>query len=508
MREALRHIFQKNEPPSPWVRCLAWAVASAVVLVVLVGYGVFYEPDNVGVVRVEVPIAGLPEALDGFTIAQISDTHITSLGHRERRVIEILADLYPDLIAVTGDVIQSAADYAIWQERVVHVRTFLERLAAPYGAWVVLGNTDCSRYSGHRNLLVDAMRTAGARVLVNEAQALDVKGARLYLGGVEFASFYRLNVTDYQVVRDQMGNMIYRADFSLGNAYSHYWGQETIAWRDYEYRGRIRYSDAEGGMGVTFYSRFPEGYDRFYRLRRYADEPTLHIAPHGTRITGGDTDTGINPAENTWYRFRIQVESGVTRTVIRAKVWEEGTPEPDEWQVDCFDENETRLKSGTVGLWSLGPGWKFADDLEVVPLDRTDRLYWQENFNGFTEGADPLGWLDYGINKGNLALAVESVPLDEMLIVLAHSPDFVQEAGVEKVDLMLSGHTHGGQVRLPFLGAFHVPSSLGPQYSQGLFRFGETQLYVNRGLGWTGIPVRFLCQPEITLITLRQAAAQ
>ncbi len=68
--------------------------------------------------------------------------------------------------------------------------------------------------------------------------------------------------------------------------------------------------------------------------------------------------------------------------------------------------------------------------------------------------------------------------------------------------LVLSGHTHGGQVRLPFVGPLWLPPG-GRKYVEGLFQLGTTQLYVSRGIGSVGAPVRFNCRPEITLFTLR-----
>lgn len=92
----------------------------------------------------------------------------------------------------------------------------------------------------------------------------------------------------------------------------------------------------------------------------------------------------------------------------------------------------------------------------------------------------------------------------EPVILMAHEPDFadrvVRHGGV---DLMLSGHTHGGQIRLPFVGALYLPP-LGRKYVQGLFHLQNgLQLYVNRGIGSVGVPFRFDCRPELTMITLR-----
>jgi len=86
-------------------------------------------------------------------------------------------------------------------------------------------------------------------------------------------------------------------------------------------------------------------------------------------------------------------------------------------------------------------------------------------------------------------------------ILLYHSPDLVYEIKPEhKVDLMLSGHTHGGQVRLPFWGAIFTGSLYGRKLQQGLYRIYDTLLYISRGIGLEGLGaprVRFLCSPEI-----------
>src|SRR5258708_8422500 len=92
---------------------------------------------------------------------------------------------------------------------------------------------------------------------------------------------------------------------------------------------------------------------------------------------------------------------------------------------------------------------------------------------------------------------------------MCHAPDSVsdllmQHAG-RSVALMLSGHTHGGQVRIPLLGAFHLPPG-GRKYIEGWFPMGSLQLYVNRGIGSVGVPFRFNSRPEIRAFTLRTAS--
>jgi predicted MPP superfamily phosphohydrolase len=90
----------------------------------------------------------------------------------------------------------------------------------------------------------------------------------------------------------------------------------------------------------------------------------------------------------------------------------------------------------------------------------------------------------------------------EPVILLAHEPDFADHAVGRQVDLVLSGHTHGGQVRLPFLPPLLLPE-MGRKYVHGHFRLSDgMQLYVNRGIGSVTLPFRFHCPPEITVITL------
>jgi predicted MPP superfamily phosphohydrolase len=95
----------------------------------------------------------------------------------------------------------------------------------------------------------------------------------------------------------------------------------------------------------------------------------------------------------------------------------------------------------------------------------------------------------------------------EPVILMAHEPDYadnvLRHGGV---DLMLSGHTHGGQIRMPFVGALYTPPR-GRKYIEGHFHLENgLQLYVNRGIGTSGVPFRVDCRPELTLITLRSSA--
>ena len=95
---------------------------------------------------------------------------------------------------------------------------------------------------------------------------------------------------------------------------------------------------------------------------------------------------------------------------------------------------------------------------------------------------------------------------ESVSLALVHEPDYFDELSkLVAVDLQLSGHTHGGQVRLPGLGAIVLPP-WGQAYVEGLYRVGKSQVYTTRGIGTVGVPFRFNCPPEVTEITLVQSA--
>jgi predicted MPP superfamily phosphohydrolase len=86
-------------------------------------------------------------------------------------------------------------------------------------------------------------------------------------------------------------------------------------------------------------------------------------------------------------------------------------------------------------------------------------------------------------------------------ILLMHYPAWVKRLQPGRFDLILAGHSHGGQVRIPFYGAIMVPFSV-DEYDLGLFETEHGPMYVNPGIGWFPVPLRFNCRPEITVIEI------
>ena len=115
-----------------------------------------------------------------------------------------------------------------------------------------------------------------------------------------------------------------------------------------------------------------------------------------------------------------------------------------------------------------------------------------------------VGTDDPYFGHADLDASFKGVPNTAFALVLTHAPEAFKElAERPAARLVLAGHTHGGQVRFPFIGAVHVPSRYGTRFAHGLFKLGDTFFYVNAGMGMSHLPVRFLCRPELTVLTLK-----
>ena len=133
---------------------------------------------------------------------------------------------------------------------------------------------------------------------------------------------------------------------------------------------------------------------------------------------------------------------------------------------------------------------------EAVPLARARQTLW-------LAGVD-----DVWERRANLPQTLADVPPGAPVVLLAHEPDYADEVADQKGSaallLQLSGHSHGGQVRIPGLGAPILPY-LAEKYPSGAYRVGDMWLYTNRGVGTIQPRVRLNCRPEVTLLTLHTA---
>lgn len=114
---------------------------------------------------------------------------------------------------------------------------------------------------------------------------------------------------------------------------------------------------------------------------------------------------------------------------------------------------------------------------------------------------------DLMLGRPDFNETLEGIPKEAYTILLAHEPDAAKAIAEQfHVSLQLSGHSHGGQVQLPFLGPIITPP-LGSIYYEGFYQLDQLTLYVNRGLGTTRQPYRFLAPPELSIFTLEREEA-
>jgi hypothetical protein len=146
----------------------------------------------------------------------------------------------------------------------------------------------------------------------------------------------------------------------------------------------------------------------------------------------------------------------------------------------------------------------------IAPLEAHGIPVLVDSFVQIQRGPDIL-WLcgtdDAGTRHPDLNLTIPAFA-KQPVILMCHEPDYadhvVKHPRFPLIDLMLSGHTHGGQVRLPVIGPLILPP-MGKKYVEGVFHLGHMQLFVNRGIGTVGLPFRLNCPPELTHITLARA---
>lgn len=139
---------------------------------------------------------------------------------------------------------------------------------------------------------------------------------------------------------------------------------------------------------------------------------------------------------------------------------------------------------------------------EVAFIERNGH---KMRFFGMVDHLHMGGWKDFNLKKQR---AVSAQPQEGQIIVLQHGPDIFPAINAlntfgEPYKLMLAGHTHGGQIRFPILGAPMVPSSFGQKYTYGHIRESGKHLFVTTGIGNSIFPFRFMCPPEIAVLTIR-----
>jgi hypothetical protein len=155
-----------------------------------------------------------------------------------------------------------------------------------------------------------------------------------------------------------------------------------------------------------------------------------------------------------------------------------------------------------LGVWLVRGNWE-----NGAPLRNEHSFYSQLGIHFLLNEAAPIRpdiWLagldDPSTGTPNLDAGLGKVPPGVYVILAMHAPGYFNQAA-GRVPLVLAGHTHGGQVRLPLVPVFWKPRGSG-RFLEGWYAQQGSKMYVSRGIGTSTLPIRFLCRPELAIITL------
>ncbi|MFL6195812.1 MAG: metallophosphoesterase [Thermoanaerobaculia bacterium] len=459
----------------------------------------------------------IPLAAPRTRIAHLSDLHIRGDMPLLHRIVREIAATRPDAIVISGDLIHDVPDPEDYEENAAAVAAFVAALRRIAPVYAVQGHSE------HQGELVARLQRAGLEWLSNEGRRIGPGGGILLLGlntqvGMdELAWRYP---SPFRPIRLE-GARLYgaRRGEPYRNFYSHFDPSPSgladiggsLAWSGYEVACDAWIDDEAAGVGLAVHSRYVAGEDRLIEFSRdgsrWSRGGAFAVFSHGSALTGKN-DTGVKPEADRWYRLKVRTDVEPARLLVRAKAWPLDRPEPRDWQAVAEDRSATRVTAGTVGLWASGGGTVVYRNLRVT--DRSGRVLLNEPLI-LPPGAKTPDGFRAGTRGSRLEMALArgpEVPFGTPVVVLSHMADVVREASRRGIPVVLAGHTHGGQIRLPIFGALTTRSSLGAFYDQGRFEFaapndrGLTTLYINPGIGMSVVPVRFWCPPRWALVEL------
>jgi predicted MPP superfamily phosphohydrolase len=461
-------------------------------VVIFIVYSFLIEPNIISPNIVHIIDDQLYDLFHNKKVVQISDLHITSIGYREKKLVKMLNQINPDILFITGDFLTDGKN----EDCCINV---LQNIKKPlYGIWVVLGNTDryeTKRLNKNINRFIIKLRNLDINVLENTCEHLvfNENACHLFIVGVEGPNLSRSKLN---------------------------WLLRNIP----------------NNSPIIMLSHYPD------ILEKHADALVINLEEsEGTGVSGWgwqdkaffEYDSGIvRFAKDGQHKLRVQRrESGVAiekiclvpvthiKTIFRSSMKNFSENLIALSERSCLNSNEIIIvnaedipDSNIFGSWQ-----KIHDptaDSNIVLKDVTES--WVKNDIPLLDPANFFEATFYAEGGINYHVMVkmkadnDSVSCDSIYIQFNDSinqkGDPIYRIGqdakrnrLKEIDLILAGHTHGGQFRLPIFGALDIIPRHKIKYDMGLFEDQGTKMYVNRGIGMTILPLRFLCSPEITV---------
>lgn len=448
----------------------------AVAALGVAGHATLIEPNRVTVSSVEIPAGPLAGALGGGRVVHLSDLHFRGEGLRERRLLAAIREAAPDLVLMTGD-------YADTPEGIRSLGTFFAGLHPPLGVIAVPGNNDY--YRGRQAEIFQALAGAGVRILRNDAVILQGRGGAFAVAGVDDPFFGRDDVEETlgaiphgmpaillahspAVLLSRSRAMLFNAGDSLGP-----WGEGSF-WTDGSH-----FREPESNL------RFEGAGERIMRVQRREDGAgiaSLRLVPVSDLFNPEPVPRGL---QGHGLSEPQAGDGSLDLDLCSADTGAGGS-----WSVEPAGEGGCLLRDGPdrgrMASFAAADPDDYVEIRFEAPAGRAYRL-WAKIQSPTGSGLSDSFFVQF------------DGAVDESGDPLYRIGQVESRAAGERVDLILAGHTHGGQVRLPWIGALEERIQLGP-YVMGRYEVDGSMVYVSRGVGTSYLPVRFGCPPEVVVL--------
>lgn len=454
------------------------ALAAAAAALIAVADATMVEPYRLTTSEVALPDGRLRDALAGGRVVHLSDLHFKGMGLRERNLQEALAEIDPAMILMTGD-------YADTPEGIEALREFFGRISPPLGVYAVPGNNDY--YRGRQEEIFAALREAGVRLLVNEVARVEAPGGPLAVAGVDDPFFGRdelghvleaipegvpaiLLAHSPSILMERSEGILFNAGDADGP-----WGEGSF-WTDGSHfrrpvgpfsfsgegRRRLRIQVREDGVGL----------DALRLVRVPGGAGSAAPVPRGLQGTGRRPPAGG--------AGDVEIDLCRARLLNQGRGWELRTGDDGRCRL-VYPEDRGRLESV-----ALADPPDYVEITFQAPPETPYRLW------ALIRSPDSSGLSDSLYIQMDDAVDGRGRPVWRTGARRAG-------AGGPPLDLILAGHTHGGQIRLPWLGPLQDLGLIPGGYVSGGYEARGTPVYVSRGIGTSILPVRFACAPEIVI---------
>ena len=470
------------------------ARVATLLLAITLGSAVLFEgfvvtPYDLRIIRQEIPCAGLSHGT--IRVLLLSDVDFPRYRSNLDRAAEAARAFDPDLVLVAGDFLDRASAMADPEVRKA-AEVWFDSLPARGRRLLAPGEAESS---GLARLRKDWPRDV-IEPLANENRQFDIRGERLDV----FVADDRIDPAPWRVVMDG-ARWTAGAKCRSAETFFQLALPDARTWRDVEVAFALRIDVSAGAAFVRILAdpdadpRVSDGLFVVY------DEDEAAFRVHGrwpgNRTLEGRARSAYVPHVGAWTRSRIRVVDDGNTMRIQARFWTEGDDEPKQWMLDAKALGLNRRRQGTIALGGRRGGVQFAD-LSVT--DGSGRPLFHDAFD------DREPFLTHWKQWSRLGAWLASPPDGATRLLLAHTPDIaldVEALGFTPPSAILAGHTHGGQVSLPWLGPVYTATHLGRSFDRGLFRVAGSPLFITAGVGTSIVPIRLGVPPDVALLTFR-----